>query len=75
MYAQLLPLALPAPPMPGGPSGMGGYGPPPMGGMGGGMPPGMGMPPMPAFGIPLMWNYSFTTAVVGIFGCLLRWVV
>ncbi|AQK99673.1 Clathrin heavy chain 2 [Zea mays] len=51
MYAQLLPLALPAPPMPG----MGGP-PPPMGGMG--MPPmaGMGMPPMgpgpmPAFGM------------------------
>uniref|UniRef100_A0A0D9XN70 Clathrin heavy chain linker core motif domain-containing protein n=1 Tax=Leersia perrieri TaxID=77586 RepID=A0A0D9XN70_9ORYZ len=39
MYAQLLPLALPAPPGMGGP-------PPPMGGMG--MPPmgGMGMPPM-----------------------------
>uniref|UniRef100_A0A804N4S2 Clathrin heavy chain 2 n=1 Tax=Zea mays TaxID=4577 RepID=A0A804N4S2_MAIZE len=51
MYAQLLPLALPAPPMPG----MGGP-PPPMGGMG--MPPmaGMGMPSMgpdlmPAFGM------------------------
>ncbi|AQK45448.1 Clathrin heavy chain 2 [Zea mays] len=51
MYAQLLPLALPAPPMPG----MGGP-PPPMGGMG--MPPmaGMGMlpmgpGPMPAFGM------------------------
>ncbi|PKA50598.1 Clathrin heavy chain 1 [Apostasia shenzhenica] len=45
MYAQLLPLALPAPPVPG----MGGVGggfapPPPMGGM--------GMPPMPPFGMP-----------------------
>ncbi|AQK56804.1 Clathrin heavy chain 2 [Zea mays] len=49
MYAQLLPLALPAPPMPG----MGGP-PPPMGGMG--MPP-MGMPPMPAFGMPPMGSY------------------
>lgn len=47
MYAQLLPLALPAPPMPG----MGGsYGaPPPMGGM--------GMPPMPPFGMPPMGSY------------------
>ncbi|KAL2927364.1 Clathrin heavy chain 2 [Bienertia sinuspersici] len=58
MYAQLLPLALPAPPMPGGgpqpPQGMGGYGPPPpMGGMGG-----MGgMPPMPAYGMPPMGSY------------------
>jgi clathrin heavy chain len=50
MYAQLLPLALPAPPGMGGP-------PPPMGGMG--MPPmgGMGMPPMPAFGMPPMGSY------------------
>ncbi|KAM7265861.1 hypothetical protein ACFE04_003544 [Oxalis oulophora] len=49
MYAQLLPLALPAPPMPGM---GGGYGPPPpMGGMG--MPP-MGMPP---FGMPPMGSY------------------
>lgn len=43
MYAQLLPLALPAPP------GMGGYGPPPPQSMGG-----MGMPPMPPFGMPPM---------------------
>ncbi|KAH8498737.1 hypothetical protein H0E87_017605 [Populus deltoides] len=45
MYAQLLPLALPAPPMPGmgGPGMSGGFAPPPMGGMG--MPP-YGMPPM-----------------------------
>lgn len=43
MYAQLLPLALPAPPMPGV---GGGFAPPPMGGM--------GMPPMPAFGMPPM---------------------
>ncbi|KAF9591335.1 hypothetical protein IFM89_003958 [Coptis chinensis] len=51
MYAQLLPLALPAPPMPGmGGAGMGGgYGPPPMGGM--------GMPPMPQFGMPPMGSY------------------
>jgi hypothetical protein len=49
MYAQLLPLALPAPPMPGmgGAPGMGGFAPPP--GMGG-----MGMPPMPPFGMPPM---------------------
>lgn len=49
MYAQLLPLALPAPPMPGmGGSSMGGgfAPPPPMGGM--------GMPPMPPFGMPPM---------------------
>ncbi|THU64931.1 hypothetical protein C4D60_Mb01t31690 [Musa balbisiana] len=47
MYAQLLPLALPAPPMPG----MGGSYPvpPPM--------PGMGMPPMPPFGMPPMGSY------------------
>ncbi|XP_078181604.1 clathrin heavy chain 1 isoform X1 [Carex rostrata] len=59
MYAQLLPLALPAPPVPGmaGPSGMPGMGmPPPMPGMG--MPPhmsGMGMPP--PYGMPPMGNY------------------
>ncbi|XLR37495.1 hypothetical protein HN51_024244 [Arachis hypogaea] len=51
MYAQLLPLALPAPPMPGMGGGMGGgYGPPPP-------PPqmgGLGMPPMPPFGMPPM---------------------
>ncbi|GLT54485.1 hypothetical protein SLA2020_276780 [Shorea laevis] len=49
MYAQLLPLALPAPPMSGmgGVPGMGGFAPPP--GMGG-----MGMPPMPPFGMPPM---------------------
>ncbi|XP_031493982.1 clathrin heavy chain 2 [Nymphaea colorata] len=49
MYAQLLPLALPAPPSMGGMGG--GFQPPPMG-----MPPvgGMGMPPMPAFGMPPM---------------------
>ncbi|KOM46889.1 hypothetical protein LR48_Vigan07g059300 [Vigna angularis] len=50
MYAQLLPLALPAPPMPGmgGPVGMGGgfAPPPPMGGL--------GMPPMPPYGMPPM---------------------
>ncbi|KAE7996591.1 hypothetical protein FH972_001302 [Carpinus fangiana] len=48
MYAQLLPLALPAPPMPGmgGAPGMGGFAPPGMGGM--------GMPPMPPFGMPPM---------------------
>ncbi|KAK1321055.1 Clathrin heavy chain 2 [Acorus calamus] len=44
MYAQLLPLALPAPPMPG--MGGGFAPPPPMGGM--------GMPPMPPFGMPGM---------------------
>ncbi|XP_024023044.1 clathrin heavy chain 1 [Morus notabilis] len=44
MYAQLLPLALPAPPMPG--MGGGFAPPPPMGGM--------GMPPMPPFGMPPM---------------------
>ncbi|XP_022863693.1 clathrin heavy chain 2-like [Olea europaea var. sylvestris] len=53
MYAQLLPLALPAPPMPGmGSAGMGGgfnAPPPPMGGM--------GMPPMPPFGMPPMGSY------------------
>ncbi|GMI72607.1 clathrin heavy chain 1, hot ABA deficiency suppressor 1 [Hibiscus trionum] len=50
MYAQLLPLALPAPPMPGmgGPMMGGGFAPPPptMGGM--------GMPPMPPYGMPPM---------------------
>ncbi|WZY83498.1 hypothetical protein YC2023_029882 [Brassica napus] len=51
MYAQLLPLALPAPPMP-GMGGGGGYGPPPP--MGGGMP---GMPPMPSYGMPPMGGY------------------
>ncbi|CAN6981948.1 unnamed protein product [Brassica oleracea var. botrytis] len=51
MYAQLLPLALPAPPMP-GMGGGGGYGPPPP--MGGGMP---GMPPMPPYGMPPMGGY------------------
>ncbi|KAI0519269.1 hypothetical protein KFK09_006711 [Dendrobium nobile] len=53
MYAQLLPLALPAPPMPG------------MGGIGGGFAPpppplsmgGIGMPPMPPFGMPQMGSY------------------
>ncbi|GLT43224.1 hypothetical protein SLA2020_171910 [Shorea laevis] len=54
MYAQLLPLALPAPPMPGmGGAGMaGGFAappPPPMSGM--------GMPPMPPYGIPPMGSY------------------
>ncbi|CAM8970976.1 unnamed protein product [Rhodiola kirilowii] len=55
MYAQLLPLALPAPPMPG--MGGGGYGPPH--GMGGGFgpTPQMGMPPMPPFGMPSMGGY------------------
>ncbi|KAL2583171.1 hypothetical protein AAZV13_14G054000 [Glycine max] len=43
MYAQLLPLALPAPPMPG----MGGFAPPPPMG-------GLGMPPMPPYGMPPM---------------------
>jgi hypothetical protein len=46
MYAQLLPLALPAPPMPGM---GGGFAPPPMGGM--------GMPPMPPYGMPSMAPY------------------
>ncbi|XP_058100764.1 clathrin heavy chain 2-like isoform X2 [Magnolia sinica] len=46
MYAQLLPLALPAPPMPGM---GGGFQPPP--------PMGMGMPPMPAYGMPPMGGY------------------
>lgn len=54
MYAQLLPLALPAPPGMGGAGmggpGMGGYGPPQAPPMGGGM----GMPPMPPFGMPPM---------------------
>jgi clathrin heavy chain len=55
MYAQLLPLALPAPPGMGGPPPpMGGMGMPPMGGMG--MPP-MGPGPMPAFGMPPMGSY------------------
>lgn len=52
MYAQLLPLALPAPPMPGmgGPTMGGGFSaPPPMAGM--------GMPPMPPFGMPPMGSY------------------
>ncbi|KAL1533144.1 Clathrin heavy chain [Salvia divinorum] len=53
MYAQLLPLALPVPPMPGmgGPGMGGGFAapPPPMGGM--------GMPPMPPFGMPQMGSY------------------
>ncbi|KHG11889.1 Clathrin heavy chain 2 -like protein [Gossypium arboreum] len=48
MYAQLLPLALPAPPMPG--MGGGFAPPPPMGG-------GMGMPPMPPYGMPQMGSY------------------
>nr|NP_001236999.1 clathrin heavy chain [Glycine max]AAC49294.1 clathrin heavy chain [Glycine max] len=47
MYAQLLPLALPAPPMPG--MGGGFAPPPPMGGL--------GMPPMPPFGMPPMGSY------------------
>ncbi|KAK4489286.1 hypothetical protein RD792_005086 [Penstemon davidsonii] len=52
MYAQLLPLALPAPPMPGmgGPGMGGGFAPPPQMG-------GMGMPPMPPFGMPQMGSY------------------
>ncbi|KVI07010.1 Armadillo-type fold [Cynara cardunculus var. scolymus] len=50
MYAQLLPLALPAPPgMGGGQMGGGFAPPPPMGGM--------GMPPMPPFGMPPMGSY------------------
>lgn len=52
MYAQLLPLALPAPPMPGvGATSMGGPypAPPPMAGM--------GMPPVPPFGMPPMGTY------------------
>lgn len=49
MYAQLLPLALPAPPMPGMGGGFGPSQPPPMGGM--------GMPPMPPFGMPPMGPY------------------
>ncbi|KAK7849835.1 clathrin heavy chain 1 [Quercus suber] len=47
MYAQLLPLALPAPPMPR--MGGGFAPPPPMGGM--------GMPPMPPYGMPSMGSY------------------
>lgn len=57
MYAQLLPLALPAPPMPGmggPPPPMGGMGMPPMGMGGMGMPP-MGPGPMPAFGMGGYW--------------------
>ncbi|KAJ6432493.1 hypothetical protein OIU84_019684 [Salix udensis] len=52
MYAQLLPLALPAPPMPGmgGPTMGGGFAPPPPMG-------GMGMPPMAPFGMPPMGSY------------------
>ncbi|CAN1259474.1 Clathrin heavy chain 2 [Linum perenne] len=50
MYAQLLPLALPAPPGMSGGGMPGGYGPPPQMG-------GMGMPPMPPFGMPPMGNY------------------
>ncbi|GAB2274517.1 Clathrin heavy chain [Dionaea muscipula] len=52
MYAQLLPLALPAPPMPGmgGVPPMGtGFAPPPM--------PPMGMPPMSSYGMPPMGTY------------------
>ncbi|KAJ0021343.1 hypothetical protein Pint_32516 [Pistacia integerrima] len=55
MHAQLLPLALPAPPMPGmgGPGMGGGFGPP--------QPPpamdGIGMPPMPPYGMPLMRSF------------------
>ena len=50
MYAQLLPLALPAPPGMGAPNMGGPYAvPPPM--------PGMGMPPMPPFGMPPMGSY------------------
>jgi len=44
MYAQLLPLALPAPPVAGMP------------GMGGGM-PGYGMPNMSGYGMPPMSGY------------------
>jgi clathrin heavy chain len=47
MYAQLLPLALPAPPGMGGPGYGGSYAPPPPVG-------GMGMPQMPPFGMPPM---------------------
>ncbi|CAL5424607.1 unnamed protein product [Camellia sinensis] len=53
MYAQLLPLALPAPPVPGigGPGMVGGFAPPPPMG-------GMGMPPMvPPYGMPSMGSY------------------
>jgi|TARA_B110000967_G_scaffold205873_1_gene251345 clathrin heavy chain len=52
LYAQLLPAALPAPPMPGMEHGNGmngGYAPPNMGGSPNGM-PGMGMPPMGGMG-------------------------
>ncbi|KAJ1437607.1 Tetratricopeptide-like helical domain superfamily [Sesbania bispinosa] len=52
MYAQLLPLALPAPPMPG--MGGGFAPPPPPPSMGG-----MGMPPMPPFGMPPMGGGSY----------------
>ncbi|TYG70781.1 hypothetical protein ES288_D05G341800v1 [Gossypium darwinii] len=47
MYAQLLPLALPAPPMPGM---RGGFAPPPPMAV-------MGMPPMPPLGMPPMGSY------------------
>lgn len=52
MYAQLLPLALPAPPIPG----VGGYDP----GYSGGIPsmPGMGMPGMGMPGMPGMPGYG-----------------
>ncbi|CAJ2653424.1 unnamed protein product [Trifolium pratense] len=54
MYAQLLPLALPAPPLPGmgGPGYGGSYAPPPPVG-------GMGMPQMPPFGMPPMGSSSY----------------
>ncbi|XVF05761.1 hypothetical protein REPUB_Repub05bG0200200 [Reevesia pubescens] len=50
MYAQLLPLALPAPPMPG--MGGGDFAPPPPLSMSG-----MGMPPMAPYGMPPMGSY------------------
>ncbi|KAL2317470.1 LOW QUALITY PROTEIN: hypothetical protein Fmac_031346 [Flemingia macrophylla] len=67
MYAQLLPLALPPPPMPG--IGGGGYAPPitpPMGERGYGPPTtppmgDLGMPPMPPFGMPPMGGSGLQT--------------
>lgn len=53
MYAQLLPLALPAPPVAGMPGMGGGM---PMPGMGGGMPM-PGMPGMSGYGMPPMSGF------------------
>lgn len=65
MYAQLLPLALPAPPMPGMGGGFASTA-PPMGGM--------GMPPMPPFGMPPMGSYWFcwSDREIGVVACWLE---